>query len=103
MLVAAGIAIGLVLGAALLLVVMQVLGRSSLGEAAVLYGAPSGSPTASSAPDRPPPRNSPNRPESPAKSFTVSNATPTALPSQSVFTSPTTTPRHRSGPDRPSP
>ena len=34
MLVAAGIAIGLVLGAALLLVVMQVLGRSSLGEAA---------------------------------------------------------------------
>ena len=34
MLVAAGIVIGLVLGAALLLVVMQVLGRSSLGEAA---------------------------------------------------------------------
>jgi ribonuclease Y len=34
MLVAAGIVIGLVLGAGLLLVVMQVLGRSSLGEAA---------------------------------------------------------------------
>lgn len=34
MLVAAGIVIGLVLGAALLLVVMQMLGRSSLGEAA---------------------------------------------------------------------
>jgi ribonuclease Y len=34
MLVAAGIAIGLVLGAALLLVLMQLLGRSSLGEAA---------------------------------------------------------------------
>ena len=34
MLVAAGIAIGLVLGAALLLAVMQLLGRSSLGEAA---------------------------------------------------------------------
>jgi ribonucrease Y len=35
MLVAAGIAIGLVLGAALLLVVMQLLGRSSLGEASL--------------------------------------------------------------------
>jgi ribonucrease Y len=35
MLVAAGIAIGLVLGAALLLVVMQLLGRSSLGEASM--------------------------------------------------------------------
>src|SRR5918999_4555650 len=34
MLVVAGIAIGLVLGAGLLLVVMQLLGRSSLGEAA---------------------------------------------------------------------